>query len=217
MIEHPSRQQWVQITEMAAERIKSVVTESGADLPPLGEQFVEGALAKFKASAARPTQDLAFALILHDLAGSGQVLLEGSRALRAVPFTGDYTLYDPIQRLTCCAYRRAVELGGADAAEFEQYLSFAEHDGAPGPLVIQGPERNRLSAENHNTATQIAWNGKRPNANAIANTLSGVAELGFVWAFGGSDRWPRPTVEKEIAASTELLRTMDVIAPIRTA
>ena len=151
--------------------------------------------------------------MLFDLAGFPQVLLDGSRALRAVPFTGDYTLYDPVQQVTCCAYRRAVKLGGDDAGEFEPYLSFAEHDGAPGPRVIQTPERNRLSADQPNTADQIVWNGQKPNANAIANTLSGVAELGFLWAFGGSERWPLDEVDREIAAGADLLRVMGVIPP----
>lgn len=214
MIVHPSRTEWDQITGSVHDRVEALVAAAGAQLPPTGDKTVRSAIAKFKASAVRPTQDLVSALIILDLHGAHDVLLEGSRILRDVPFTGDHTLYEPVRQLACAAFRTASRQGSPSAADFELYLSFGEHGGETGARVIEAPHRNRMAREPRRLAADIEWNGSKPTATAIANTAAGVAERCWLWAFGGSPEWPLPAIDREIQASTELLTEMGVIAPV---
>ncbi len=87
-----------------------------------------------------------------------------------------------------------------------------QNEGLPGPPVINKPMINRLNGDllEHYLERSVDYRAplSLPQFSDVISTLS---ELAVMWAFGGSDTWPRRRIDEELDAARELLG--DFIAP----
>lgn len=131
-------------------------------------------------------------------------LAELAEICRGIPFTGNYGIWDPVRAALSMSYRGLTIERDARAAEVERHLSFAENGEVPGPPITTGAMANRL---NGLLISTFRREFTRPMSLPVFSYLiAKQRELMIMWAFGGSEVWPRERIDEELALCWDLLQ-----------
>jgi hypothetical protein len=137
------------------------------------------------------------------------VFLGCVEALRPVPWTGDYSIYEPVRQLFCGALRRA-ELDGTDPAPYRSMICRR----TANPVSRSRP---RTSGAGRPAArgNVIGTAGTRPGSLARTAWRSPAWRSGScTWPgrFGGSWLFKRAKIDAHIEAAAVVLRELHAIS-----
>lgn len=132
---------WKARAAAATEQLTDVFEDCEDHLGPVGVRRVRSALSSVSLTSHQTVEELSSLLVLADLADRADVFFGGLEVLRPVPWTGDYSAYEPIRR--CSAARRA-ERTDLDPAPYRDMISLPEL-GAPAPPSPIAEIRSRAS------------------------------------------------------------------------
>ncbi|MGR6978370.1 hypothetical protein [Mycobacteroides abscessus] len=135
--------------------------------------------------------------MLLSLVATHDVLYGLAAVAKDVPFIGNYGLWSPCEATIAASYRLLTISGDPRATDVELWLSLPENDGHPGPPVIHVAMTNRL---NGLLVEQIRSDVYKPPLTLpqFSYVIAKLRELSVMWAFGGSDSWPRTRIDAEI-------------------
>ncbi|MEJ7647758.1 MAG: hypothetical protein WKF57_01730 [Nakamurella sp.] len=198
-----------ELTAAVSDRFTELFDGCGAYLGASGERRVTSVLKSVSLRGSRKIEDLAALPVLADLAGRTDVFLGCVEALRPVPWTGDYSIYEPIRQLFCGAMRRA-ELSGMDPAPYRSMITLPE-TGSPGDPSSTSELKSRATGDVWKRLLAGTEPGDRTGAYGLAVTCMEVLELYVAWALGGSFRFSRKKIDGEIDIAAGWLREMRAI------
>lgn len=211
MVQFPSAQ-LNELNAMAKSRLEVLYREAGGFFTARGHKIVQRAIEKGTVGGETGMHRLFEPAILLSLSNEKDVLYGTAVVARNIPFIGDYGLWNKSGSTIAGAFRVLRQHGDARADEVEQWLSIPQNGGLPGPPVINKPMTNRLNGGllDHYLERSVAY--RLPlTLPQFAGVISTVSELVVMWAFGGSDTWPRTRIDEELEAARQLLG--DFIAP----
>lgn len=197
------------LTTAVAGRFAELFDGCGEYLGPLGERRVASVLKSISLRGHRRMDELTSLPVLADLAGRSDVFLGCVEALRAVPWTGDYSIYEPIRQLFCRAMRRA-ELDGTDPGHYRSMISLPEN-GAPGDPAPSSQIKSRAGGSAWKRLSASSSTIELSGTHGLAVTCLAVRELYLMWAFGGTFMFSRKKIDSEIDAATGRLRELRAI------
>ena len=197
------------LTAAVALRFVDLFDGCGDYLGPLGERRVASVLRSVSLRGHRRMEELSSLPVLADLAGRPDVFLGCVEALRPVPWTGNYSIYEPIRQLFCGAVRRT-ELDGGDPTPYRSMISLPE-TGAPGEPAPSSNIRSRTGGSAWKRGSGSSPTTERSGIHGLAITCMSVRELYVMWAFGGTFLFSRKRIDKEIATATFQLRELRAI------
>lgn len=198
-----------ELTAAVSGRFTELFEGCGEYLGPLGERRVTSVLKSVSLRGNRKIEELTSLPVLADLAGRPDVFLGCVEALRPVPFTGDFSIYEPIRQLFCGAMRRA-ELDGRDPAPYRSMISLPEA-GAPGDPAPTSQIKSRAGGSAWKRLGGSSASTERSGTHGLAITCMAVRELYLMWAFGGTFLFSRKKIDKEIDIATGQLRELRAI------
>ncbi|WP_188588271.1 hypothetical protein [Gordonia jinhuaensis] len=138
------------------------------------------------------------------LAGDTDMLYRVSQVMREVPFTGDFWTWEPIRGVHAATVRLLESAADPRVDEVSGYLSFADNGGEVGPPQFNQAMKNRLEG-GLLTHFQTAGYARPLKLPQFSYFMRRASELEVMWAFGGSDAWPRTRLDQELRASRELV------------
>lgn len=190
-------------------RVSAVYDQCAPLLSKRGQQIVDRAMKKGTVGGDVGMQLLFEPAMLLSLVAGGDGLYELAAAAKDIPFIGNYGLWAPLEATIAAAYR-ALTVGGDLRAEVELWLSLPENGGVPGPPVVHDAMKNRL---NGLLVEQIRSGAYTPPLKLpqFSYVIAKLRELSVMWAFGGSETWPRDRIDEEIAAVMN--QVADFLAP----
>ncbi|WP_078311280.1 MULTISPECIES: hypothetical protein [unclassified Mycobacterium] len=179
-------------------RLSDLYEQSSWLLSKRGHQIVDRAIKKGTVGGDVGMQLLFEPAMLLSLVATQDVLYGLAVVAKDIPFIGNYGLWSPCEA-TIAAVHRLLTIGGDPrAADVELWLSLPENGGHPGPPVIHQAMTNRL---NGLLVEQIRSDTYTPPLKLpqFSYVIAKLRELSVMWAFGGSDSWPRTRIDGEIA------------------
>lgn len=207
-----SNEEWKSLSETIKVEFERLFADADTFLGKAGLRFVNTALKSVSVKAGASVNNLTALLVLADLAGRGDILLAGAEALRAVPFTGNVTVYEPIRQVICGAARRA-QINGESGEPFISQITlpgleqWSDTPGSKDELILGRLDGELLEPPSQNkTIDEVT----QPSYH-IFNTSITVHELWLMWAFGGSQEWPRERIDSELEAAAKILRRCSAI------
>src|SRR5262245_46032725 len=125
------------------------------------------------------------------------------RTLLGFPFTGDYTLYGPVEWVLALAALLAerhgdTELAGACRAHIVEVY------GEPATWT----ENDRLTLNNRLGGYQVEWQERNRPADDKEYTRAQLGELAFLRLWGGSEKWPLDRIDRTFEEKTGHLRQL---------
>lgn len=165
-----------------------------------GQKIVERALKKGTVGGDAAMGVLFEPAMLLGLAGAVHESYEAATIAKEIPFVGNYRLWDIQCAAISSSYRMLCTLGDGRAETVEQWLSLPYNGGMPGPPVVSDAIERRLGGSLVEHYLSASANYKNPLSlpefsYIIASRLN---ELTVMWAFGGSNTWPRKRIDDEI-------------------
>lgn len=203
-----STAEWAELSENITAEFQQLFAEADEYLGKAGVRAVQSALKSLSMKSESKVRNLTALLALADLAGHGAVLLSGADALRAVPFTGNVTIYEPI-RLTFCGAARRAELEGGSKDPFAGLIELPGVDeSAQGQdLLAQRASGLLLRPPSESGAGEATSSIPQH----IIITCMAVQELWLMWVLGGSQKWPRQRIDEELESAATILRRLNAI------
>ncbi|OHU01572.1 hypothetical protein [Mycobacterium syngnathidarum] len=191
-------------------RLSAVYNESAPLLSKRGQQIVDRAMKKGTVGGDVGMQLLFEPAMLLGLVAGGDVMYELAAVAKDIPFIGNYNQWLPASATVAAAYRVLTVGDDARADEVELWLSLPENGGIPGPPVVHDAMKNRLGGLLVEQIRSDAYVSplKLPQFSYVIGKLR---ELSVMWAFGGSETWPRERIDEEIAAVKN--QVADFLAP----
>ncbi|WNG79974.1 hypothetical protein C6A86_017055 [Mycobacterium sp. ITM-2016-00316] len=180
-------------------RLSALYDQCAPLLSKRGQQIVDRAMKKGTVGGDVGMQLLFEPAMLLSLVAGSDVLYELAAVAKDIPFIGNHNQWLPAGATIAAAYRALSLAGDPRAPDVELWLSLPENESAPGPPVIHDAMRNRLNGvlvEQIRSDTYVAPL-KLPQFSYVIGKLR---ELSVMWAFGGSEKWPRERIDEEIAA-----------------
>lgn len=179
-------------------RISALYDRSSSLLSKRGRQIVDRAIKKGTVGGDVGMQLLFEPAMLLSLVAPPDVLYELAAVAKDIPFIGNYNQWLPASATIAAAYRILTVHSDTRAGEVELWLSLPENDGVPAPPIIHQAMTNRL---NGLLVEQIRSDTYTPPLKLpqFSYVIAKLRELSVMWAFGGSDSWPRPRIDEEIA------------------
>lgn len=211
MVQFPSAQ-LNELNTMAKSRLGVLYQQAGGFFSARGQKIVEQAIGKGTVGGENGMYRFFAPAILLSLNGHSELLYETAGVARDIPFIGDYSRWTWAGSVIACAFRVLTRHGDPRAIEVEQWLSIPDNGGLPGPPVINKPMINKLSGIKLNYYIRDSADYRAPLTQPQASIMiCKVSELSVMWAFGGSDTWPRTRIDEELDTARQLLG--DFIAP----
>ncbi|QSM02825.1 hypothetical protein PROPHIGD88-1_89 [Mycobacterium phage prophi88-1] len=172
---------------------------SASLLSKRGHGIVDRAMKKGTVGGDVGMQLLFEPAMLLSLVATQDVLYGLAVVAKDVPFIGNYGLWSPCEATIAATHRLLTISGDPRAADVELWLSLPENDGHLGPPVIHQAMTNRL---NGLVVEQIKSDAYTPPLKLpeFSYAIAKLRELSVMWAFGGSQAWPRPRIDDEISA-----------------
>ena len=203
-----SNAEWAALSQKVADEFGNLFADAEAFLGAAGQRVAKAALKSVSMKSEIKVQDLTALLVLADLAGREKVLLDGAESLRAVPFTGNVNIYEPI-RLTFCGAARRSELNGSSDSPFSALIKLPGLDeSAEGEqLLRERADGGVLEPPSESDAGQATSSIPQH----IINTCMAVQELWLLWVLGGSQKWPRQRIDEELESAATILRRLNAI------
>lgn len=180
-------------------RLSAVYDTSAPLLSKRGQQIVDRAMKKGTVGGDVGMQLLFEPAMLLSLVADGDVMYELAAVARDIPFIGNHNQWLPAGATIAAAYRTLTVSGDPRADDVELWLSLPENEGVPGPPVVHDAMTNRL---NGLLVEQIRSESYAPPLKLpqFSYVMGKLRELSIMWAFGGSQTWPRERIDREIAA-----------------
>lgn len=178
-------------------RLSDLYEQSSSLLSKRGHQIVDRAIKKGTVGGDVGMQLLFEPAMLLSLVATQDVLYALAVVAKDIPFIGNYGLWSPCEATIASAHRRLTIGGDPRAADVELWLSLPENDVHPGPPVIHQAMTNRL---NGLLVEQIRSDVYAPPLKLpqFSYVIAKLCELSVMWAFGGSEAWPRPRIDGQI-------------------
>jgi hypothetical protein len=199
-----SNAQMAELNGAIKSRLSAVYNRSATLLSKRGQQIVDRAMKNGTVGGDLGMQLLFEPAMLMSFVADGDVMYETATAAKDIPFIRNYNQWLPASATIGAAYR-ALTLGeDPRATEIEQWLSLPGH-GGPAEAM-----RNRL---NGLLVEQIRPDAYTPPLKLpqFSYVIARLRELSVMWAFGGSQKWPRERIDEEIAAVKD--QVADFLAP----
>lgn len=190
-------------------RLSDLYEQSSSLLSTRGHGIVDRAIKKGTVGGDVGMQLLFEPAMLLSLVAPQDVLYGLAVVAKDIPFIGNYGLWSPCEATIAATHRLLTINGDPRAADVELWLSLPENDGHPGPPVIHTAMTNRLSGL---LVEQIRSDVYLPPLKLpqLSYAIAKLRELSVMWAFGGSEAWPRPRIDDEI--STIRVQVSDFLA-----
>ncbi len=143
--------------------------------------------------------------MLLSLVASADVMYSLGEVAREIPFIGNYNQWLPASATIAAAYRVLAASGDPRTPEVEAWLALPGHGGSGEAMT------NRLQGS---LVAQIRSDAYAPPLKLpqLSYVIGRLRELSVMWAFGGSESWPRDRIEGEIAAVRN--QVADFLAPV---
>lgn len=179
-------------------RLHDLYEQSSSLLSKRGHGIVDRAIKKGTVGGDVGMQLLLEPAMLLSLVAKQDVLYGLAVVAKDIPFIGNYGLWSPCEATIAASYRHLTINGDPRAADVELWLSLPENDGHPGLPVIHQAITNRL---NGLLVEQIRSDPYAPPLKLpqYSYVIAKLRELSVMWAFGGSEAWPRPRIDGQIA------------------
>ncbi|MEX3648843.1 hypothetical protein [Mycolicibacterium porcinum] len=211
MVQFPSAQ-LNELNATAKSRLEVLYQEAGGFFTTRGQKIVGQAIEKGTVGGDTGMYRLFAPAILLGLGDYPDISHETAVVARNIPFIGDYGRWDWAASVIASGFRVLTTHGDVRADEVEQWLSIPDHGGQPGPPVIDKQMIRRLSGHALKYHIRDSIDYRSPLTQPQTSTMiAKVAELVVMWAFGGSDTWPRTRIDEELDAARQLLG--DFITP----
>lgn len=183
-------------------RLAAVYARCVPLLSKRGQQIADRALKKGTVGGDVSMQTLLEPATLLSLVADGDAMYELATVVVDIPFIGDYGLWAPCEAVIAAAYRVLTIEGDSRATEVELWLSLPENGGLSGPPVVHQAMTNRLSGL---LVEQIQPDAYVPPLKLpqLSYVIGKLRELSVMWAFGGSEQWPRDRIDEAIEAVKE--------------
>ncbi|AMU76494.1 Uncharacterised protein [Mycobacteroides abscessus subsp. massiliense] len=193
-----SAAQMAEINGKIKPRLSDLYEQSSSLLSKRGHGIVDRAIKKGTVGGDVGMQLLFEPAMLLSLVATQDVLYDLAVVAKDIPFIGNYGLWSPCEATIAATYRHLMISGDPRAADVELWLSLPENDGRPGPPVIHQAMTNRL---NGLLVEQIRSDVYAPPLKLpqFSYVIAKLRELSVMWAFGGSEAWPRPRIDEQIA------------------
>lgn len=211
MVQFPSAQ-LNELNTMAKSRLKALYREADGFFTARGQKIVQQAIEKGTVGGETGMYRLFAPALLLSLSRETDALYGIAVVAKDIPFIGDYSRWSLAESAIAGAFRVLTQHGDARANEVEQWLSIPQNGGLPGPPVINKAMINRLGGGVLDYYIRDTSDYRAPLRAPQASTMiAKVSELVVMWAFGGSDTWPRTRIDEELDAARRLLG--DFITP----
>lgn len=205
--------QLTELNTMAKSRLEVLYREAGGFFTARGRKIVQEAIEKGTVGGETGMYRLFAPGLLLSLSHEVDALHGIAMVAKDIPFIGDYSRWSLAGSTIAGAFRVLTQHGDARADEVEQWLSIPQNGGLPGPPVMNKPMINRLGGGVLNYYIRDTADYRAPlRAPQASIVIAKVSELVVMWAFGGSDAWPRPRIDDELEAARRLL--VDFITPV---
>ncbi|MGA5540611.1 hypothetical protein ACPCIR_02050 [Mycobacterium sp. NPDC051198] len=205
MVQFPSAQ-LNELNAMAKPRLEALYQDASEFFGPRSKKLLDQVAQKGTVGGDVGMYRLFAPAVLLGLGGYPDISYETAVVAKNIPFIGDYGRWNWAGSTIAGAFRVLTQHGDARANELEQWLSIPQNDGLPGPPVINNPMVNRLNGRllDHYLKRGVDYRVplRQPQASNVVITVS---ELAVMWAFGGSDEWPRTRIDEELEAARQLL------------
>lgn len=169
-----------------------------------GQQIAKRAVLKGTVGGDVGMQLLFEPAMLLSLVAPADVMYELSTVARNIPFIGNYNQWLPASATIAAAYRVLDLNGDPRAVEVEECLKMPGH-GAPGEAMgarLQGRRVGKIRSDVYLPPLKLPQ---------FSYAIERLRELSVMWAFGGSESWPRDRIDAEIAAVKN--QVADFLAP----
>ncbi len=199
-----STTQMAELNGAIKQRLSTLYDQSAPLLSARGQQVVDQAIKKGTVGGDVGMQLLFEPAMLLSLVASGDVLYELAAVAKDVPFIGNYNQWLPASATITAAYRVLTDAGDPRAADVESWLALPGHGGESSAMT------NRLNGLLVEQIRSGAYTSplKLPQFSYVIGKLR---ELSVMWAFGGSETWPRERIDDEITAVRN--QVADFLAP----
>lgn len=197
---------------MAKYRLEVLYGEADGFFTARSQKIVQQAIEKGAVGGETGMFRLFAPAILLSLSDRAEISYETAAVAKDIPFIGDYTRWEWAGSAIAGAFRVLMQHGDARANEVEQWLSIPQNGGLSGPPVIDSAVTNRLNGRVLRHYLNRGVDYRVPLTQPqFAGVIARVSELVVMWAFGGSDTWPRTRIDEELDAARQLLG--DFITP----
>jgi len=180
-------------------RLSALYDQCAPLLSKSGQRIVDRAMKRGTVGGDVGMQMLFEPAMLLSLVADSDVLYELAAVAKDIPFIGNHDQWLPAGATIAAAYRALALCGDPRADDVELWLSLPENEGVPGPPVVHDAMKNRL---NGLLVEQIRSESYAPPLKLpqFSYVIGKLRELSVIWAFGGSEAWPRERIDLEIAA-----------------
>lgn len=189
--------QVAQVNDVVKPKLEAIYRDSTSVFSARGLKIVDRALKKGTVGGEQGMRLLFEPAALLAFGGSPTAFYEVAVVTRSIPFVGNYSFWSPAAEVIALAYRALTQGDDPHADEVERWLSIPENGGNDGPPVIHDPMRGRLQGDLLNHFNRVSYEPplKLPQFSFV---IAKLGELGVMWAFGGSETWPRTRIDGEI-------------------
>ncbi|ORA55181.1 hypothetical protein [Mycobacteroides franklinii] len=187
-----------EVNSLIKPRLSMVYDRCAPLLSKRGNKVVDRAIAKGTVGGDVGMQLLFEPAMLLSLVADTDSMYELAESARDIPFIGNYGLWSPCEATIAATYRVLAIADDSRATEVESWLSLPENGGMPGPPVVHQAMTNRLGGL---LVEQIRSDVYSPPLNLpqFSYVIGKLRELSSMWAFGGSESWPRMRIDEEIS------------------
>lgn len=187
-------------------RLEALYGDAGSFFSARGQKIVERGVAKGTVAGETGMYRFFEPAILLALSEETDVLYGTAVVAKSIPFIGDYTLWTAAGSVIAGAFRVLTLRSDPRTDEVAEWLSIPQNGGVPGPIVINKAMTNRLNGRLLEHYLRKGADYRVPlTLPQLSSVIVRISELSVMWAFGGSDVWPRPRIDEELEAARQLL------------
>ncbi|CAM3793056.1 hypothetical protein H7J08_00770 [Mycobacterium frederiksbergense] len=184
--------------------LSAIYDRSASLFSTRGHQIVDRAMKKGTVGGEVGMQLLFEPAMLLSLTEQRDAMHELATIAKNIPFIGNYNQWLPASATIAAAYRGLTLGADPRAAEVQQWLSLPGHGGGTEAMT------NRL---NGLVVEQIRSDTYAPPLKLpqFSYAVAKLRELSVMWAFGGTEAWPRERIDDAIAVVND--QVADFLAP----
>ena len=185
-------------------RLQAVYEASASLFSKRGRQIVDRAMKNGTVGGDVGMQLLFEPAMLLSLVAPADVMYELGAVAKDIPFIGNYNQWLPASATIAAAYRVLAVTDDPRASATEAWLALPGHGNSGDAMA------NRLQGR---VVEQIRSDAYAPPLKLpqLSYVIGRLRELSVMWAFGGSESWPRERIDAEIA--TVRSQVADFLAP----
>lgn len=185
-------------------RLSAIYEASACLFSKRGQQVVDRAIKSGTVGGDVGMQLLFGPAMLLSLVGPADAMYELAAVAKDIPFIGNYNQWLPASATIAAAYRALAVTGDPRAPDIEAWLALPGHGGSGDAMAnrLQGRIVEQIRSDAYASPLKL------PQLSYVVGRLR---ELSVMWAFGGSESWPRERIDAEIAAVRS--QVADFLAP----